>query len=137
EFTAIWQQVEADKAAGKLEGDDADKPEDELKAEYRKIAERRVKLGLLLSEVGNKNEIEINEQDLTQAIIKEARKYPGQEQQVFEFFTKNRDAQMSLRAPILEDKVVDFIVALAKTSKKEISVEDLGKLVEEMEKEDA
>jgi len=137
EFSAIWQQIESDKAAGNLEGDDAEKSEDDLKAEYRKIAERRVKLGLLLSEVGNKNEIEITEQDLTQAVIKEARKYPGQEQQVFEFFTKNRDAQISLRAPILEDKVVDFIVALAKTSKTEVSVEDLGKMVEEMEKEDA
>src|SRR5690606_27548303 len=108
EVEGIWKQVEADKAQGRLDPDDAGKSDDELKAEYRAIAERRVKLGLLLSEVGRINNIQIANDELSRAVMNEARRYPGQERQVVEFYQKSPQALAQLRAPIYEEKVVDF-----------------------------
>ena len=98
---------------------------DEEKAELREIAERRVKLGLVLSEIGTTNKITVSNQDLQQAVMNEAKKYPGQEAQVFEFYQKNQQALESLRAPLFEEKVVDFICELADITEKKVSLEDL------------
>ncbi|WP_299373929.1 trigger factor [uncultured Kiloniella sp.] len=130
EFDGIWKQIEADKEQGKLDEEDAAKSEDELKAEYQDIAVRRVRLGLLLSEVGSKNEIDVTQEELNAALLQEARNYPGQEQAVFEFYQKNPQALANLRAPVFEDKVVDFIVDLAKVTEKSISPDDLRKQIE-------
>ena len=105
----------------------ADSTEDEeaLKVDYRKIAERRVRLGLLLAEVGRNNNISVTQDELNQAITREARRHPGYERQVLDFYRQNPEAVANLRAPIFEDKVVDFIVELAKVEERKISPQDL------------
>lgn len=100
---------------------------DSEKKEYADIAARRVKLGLVLAEVGRENKIEINQQELQQAVIREAQRYPGQEQQVFEMYQKNPQALESLKAPLFEDKVVDFILEIAKLQDNQVSVDELMK----------
>ncbi len=127
EFEAIWQQVKQAIEDGKLDEDDKDKSEDELRDQYRKIAERRVKLGLLLAEVGRTNNIQVSQDDLNRAMAEEARKYPGQERRVLEFFRENPQAAQELQAPIYEDKVVDFIVEMAKVTEKKVPIADLLK----------
>jgi len=127
EFDSIWRQVEADKTAGGLPPEDADKSEDELKAEYRKIAERRVRLGLVLAEIGRKHDIVVTDEELLQAMRAEAMKYRGQEQQVFDMLRQNPDAQTQLRAPVYEDKVVSMLFDLAKITDKKVSKEELLK----------
>jgi trigger factor len=101
--------------------------------EHRKLAERRVRLGLVLAEVGRKAEVTVSDAEMTQAVLAAARQYPGQERQYFEFVQKNQQVQQQLRAPIFEDKVVDHIVSLAKVKDKEISKEELQKLVEALD----
>ena len=101
--------------------------------EHRKLAERRVRLGLLLAEIGRKADVQVTDAELTQAVLAQARQYPGQERQFFEFIQKNAQAQQQLRAPIFEDKVVDHIVAGAKVSDKEIGKDDLTKAVEALD----
>lgn len=127
EFEVIWKQLQ--EALEKADETDPDKQksEDELTAEYRAIAERRVRLGLLLSHVGETNNIQITQEELNRAVFQEARRFPGQEQQVFEFFQKNPQALNNLRAPILEDKVVDYILELAKVETKTVTPEELGR----------
>jgi trigger factor len=125
EFDAIWKQIEADKTAGKLDEADAAKSEDDLKAEYRTISERRVRLGLLLSEIGRQNNITISQEDINKAVMNEARRFPGQEHMVFQYYQKNEEALESLRAPIFEDKVIDFVLELAKVTDKSVSLEEL------------
>lgn len=127
EFDAIWKQIEESKQAGKLDPEDQDKSEEDLKAEYRKIAERRVRLGLLLSEVGQKAEITVTQEDLNRAIVAEAGRFPGQEHMVFRYFQENQDAMNSLRAPIFEEKVIDYIIELAKVADRPVSIEELMK----------
>ncbi|MCE8536233.1 trigger factor [Ruegeria pomeroyi] len=107
----------------------------EATEEHTKLAERRVRLGLLLAELGQKAEVEVTDAEMTQAILSQARQYPGQERQFFEFVQKNPQMQQQLRAPIFEDKVVDHIVAQAKVTEKEISKEDLQKALEELDAE--
>ncbi len=125
EFAGIWQQVQADKTQGGLPPEDADKTEDQLKDEYRKIAERRVRLGLVLAEIGRKNDVVVTDQELTDAIMREARQYGAQAQQVFDMYRQRADLQASLRAPIYEDKVVDLIFGKAKIEEKEVSKDEL------------
>ncbi len=125
EFDAIWRQMEQVMKSGQLDPEDAGKSEDELKKEYRGIAERRVRLGLLLSDIGQKNNVQISQDDLTRALTQEAMRYPGQEQAVFEYYQKNAQALESLRAPIFEEKVVDFIFTQAKVTDETVSVEEL------------
>jgi trigger factor len=119
----------ADSGAGAAQGSDqeADAKEDEdaLKTDYRRIAERRVRLGLLLAEVGRSNNITVTQDELNQAITREARRHPGYERQVLDFYRQNPEAVGNLRAPIFEDKVVDFIVELAKVEERKISPQDL------------
>ena len=111
--------------AGRLDADDQGKDEETLKAEYRRIAERRIRLGLLLSEIGRTNNIQVGQDELTRAMRNEAARYPGQERQVLEFFQKNPGAVENLRAPIFEEKVVDFMLELAKVTDRDGSVADL------------
>ncbi len=107
----------------------------ETTEEHTKLGERRVRLGLLLAELGRKNEIEISDAEFTQAVMNQARQYPGQERQFFEFIQQNEQMQQQLRAPIFEDKVVDFIFELAEITEKEVSKDDLQKAVEALEDE--
>lgn len=110
-----------------------DHPQIDTTDEHKTLAERRVRLGLLLAEVGRKAEITVTDQEMTQAVMTQARQYPGQERQFFEFVQKNPQMQQQLRAPIFEDKVVDHIVAGAKVSDKEIGKEDLQKAIEALD----
>jgi len=125
EFGAIWQQVEADKAAGNLPPEDAKKSDKKLQEEYRKIAERRVRLGLVLAEIGRANNVQVTEQELNEAMRAEAMRYGPQAQQVFDLFRQNANAQAQLRAPIFEDKVVDLIVGKAKVKDTKVSKDEL------------
>jgi trigger factor len=127
EFGQIWQRIEADRQAGRLDEDDKDKDEATLKAEYRAIAERRVRLGLLLAEIGRANGVTVGADEMTRAMRNEASRYPGQEQQVLEFFRKNPQAAETLRGPIFEEKVVDFVLELAKVTETNVTPEELGR----------
>jgi trigger factor len=125
EFNAIWQQVEADVKAGNVDDEDKDKSEDDLKADYREIAMRRVRLGLVLAEIGQEAKIGVAAEELARAVNAEAMRYPGQEQQIAEYFQKNPEAQARLRAPIFEEKVVDYILELAEVKDVDVSREEL------------
>jgi trigger factor len=132
EFNAIWQRIEEAKKNGqKLEDD-----EDKMRKEYREIAERRVRLGLLLADVGRSNSIEVSPEELNQAVVREAMRYPGQERQVMEFYGKNAELKEQLRAPIFEEKTVDFILELAKVTEKPVTPEELMKAAREAEEEE-
>ena len=122
----IWQRLEADRQAGRLDDDDKDKDEETLKADYRAIAERRVRLGLLLAEIGRVNSITVAQDEMTRAMRTEAMRYPGQEQQMFEFFRQNPRAAETLRGPLFEEKVIDFILELAKVEEKTVTLEELA-----------
>jgi trigger factor len=127
EFAAIWAQVEAElKREGKTAADEG-KTEDELKAEYRAIAERRVRLGLVLGKLGEQNGITIAGDEVNRAVMARARQFPGQEQQVFQYYASNPQAQAEIRAPLFEDKVVDFIAELAQVTDKPVDRETLFK----------
>jgi trigger factor len=130
EFNLIWREVEEQKKAGQMDEADKAKSEDELKADYRKIAERRVRLGLLLAEVGKRNKIEVSREELGQAIVREAQRYPGQERKVIDYYQQNNEALSQLRAPLYEDKVVDYILELAKVSEKSVTPKELTALAE-------
>lgn len=125
EFDAIWRQVtEGLQREGKTFADEG-KTEDEAKAEYRAIAERRVRLGLVVGEIGDKNKIEVTQDEMRRALMEHARRFPGQEKNVYEYFEKTPGALQELRAPIFEDKVIDFVLELAKPSEKKVSRQEL------------
>ena len=132
-------QAEADQIAHQLWHEDNpeveghDHPEIETTEEHTTLATRRVRLGLLLAELGQKAEVEVTDAEMTQAIMNQARQYPGQERQFFEFVQQNQQMQQQMRAPLFEDKVVDHIVEGAKVTEKEVSKEDLQKAVEALE----
>ena len=127
EFDGIWRQVQGDKDAGRLDEADAKKSEDELKAEYRKIAERRVRLGLVLAEIGRANNVQVTDQELNAAIMAEARNYPGQEKAVLDFYRQNPNAAAQLRAPVYEEKVCELIFSQAEVTDATITKEELLK----------
>ena len=127
EFEQIWQQLQREMDAGRVTDEEKSKPEDELRKEYRKIAERRVRLGIVLAEIGRVADVRITEQEVNQALIREARQYPGQEREVVQFFQRNPNAMAQLRAPIYEDKVVDHILAVATVEDQTVSRDDLFK----------
>ncbi|WP_158045701.1 trigger factor [Skermanella pratensis] len=133
EFETIWNRLQEELKRGGADAEEAGKSEEELKTEYRGIAERRVRLGLLLSEVGRRNNIQVTQDELNRALITEAQRYPGQEREVFEFFRSNPRAIDNLRAPLFEDKVIDFILELAKVNEKTVSVEELVRDPDESE----
>lgn len=125
EFETVWNQVTQDMERAGKTFEDGDKTEAEARAEYRAIAERRVRLGLVLGEIGDKAEIQVSQDELREAMVQQARQYPGQERQVFEYFEKTPGAVGQLRAPIFEEKVVDHILAGAKLTDKKVSREEL------------
>ena len=126
EFNGIWTRVEADRKEGKGDEEDKEKDDETLKTEYRGIAERRVRLGLLLSEIGRQNAIQVGPDELQRAMRTEAARYQGQEAQVLEFFRKNPQAADGLRGPIFEDKTVDFILESASVETKVVTPEELA-----------
>ncbi|MDF0495654.1 trigger factor [Bradyrhizobium yuanmingense] len=127
EFSLMWNSVKAEMdSAGKTFADE-DTTEDKAKEEYRKIADRRVRLGLVLSEIGEKNKITVTDDEVGRAVIERARSMPGREKEVWDFYRNNAQALAQLRAPIYEDKVVDFILELANVTEKKVSREDLYK----------
>lgn len=130
EFTNITDQLELERQRNPEQA----APDDAEKEEFREIAERRVRLGLILSEIGNKNNITVSDAELQRAVIAEAQRHPGQERAVFDYYAKNRNALESMRAPLFEDKVVDFILAMADVSEKEVSPDELVNAIESEEK---
>ncbi len=131
EFESIWRQLmQSLEQSGKTLADE-DKTEDETREEYRKIAERRVRLGLVIGEIGEKNKIDVTQEELRRALAEQVRQYPGQEKFVYEFYEKNPNAIAQLRAPIFEDKVIDFVLELAKPGEKKVTKDELLKAVEE------
>jgi len=130
EFNQIWEQVQA----AELDEEDKDKSEEELREEYRKIAVRRVRLGLVLAEIGKRAEVAVPQEEIQREIINVARSYPGQEKEVLELYQKNPGALQQIRAPLFEEKVVDYIIERAEVTEKKVSLE---KLMEDPEGEGA
>jgi trigger factor len=125
ELAAVWSQVEADmKSNGKTFADE-NTTEEEARAEYRRIAERRVRLGLVLAQVGEKADIKVADDEVTKALVERVRQYPGQEKQVWEFYQKNPQALAEVRAPLFEEKVVDHVLAQVKVAEEPVSKEQL------------
>jgi trigger factor len=138
EFNGIWNALTNEMQKAKKTFADEDTTEEKARDEYKAIAARRVRLGLVLGTLGEKEGIVVSEQELQQALTARLRQFPGQEKQVYDFYRKNPNALIELRGPIFEQKVVDFIVAKATVSEKTVSREELQKMVEEdMESADA
>jgi len=129
EFTAIWRRVQAELKDGK---DETGKTEAELKPEYQAIAARRVRLGLLLADLAEKEKIEVGQEELRQALFAEIQRYPQQGKEVLDYYTKTPGAMDTLRAPLLEEKAVDFVFGKSTITEKSVSKDELEKLVEEL-----
>jgi trigger factor len=127
EFKNVWNAVDSDLKAQGRSFEDEGTTEEKAREEYRGIAERRVRLGLVLAEIGERNKIAVTDEEITRAIVERARQVPGREQEVWEFYQKNPGALASIRAPIFEEKVVDFLLELATVSEKQVSREELLK----------
>ena len=127
EFTNVWKTIQDDLQARKRTFEEEGTTEEKAKEEYRGIAERRVRLGLVIAEIGERNGIKVSDEELSRAVMDRARQVPGREQEVWDFYRNNPDALASLRAPIFEDKVIDFILELAKVADKTVSREELYK----------
>lgn len=125
EYEAIEKQYQAAKAQNRLDEEDKNRDEKDILAEYKEIALRRVKLGLLLSEIGAQAKLTLTGEDINKAIIAEAKRYPGQEQMVFNYYMKNKEALEALRAPAFEEKIVDYVLGQAKITDKEVTVAEL------------
>jgi trigger factor len=133
EFNNVWRTVESDLQSQGRTFADENTTEDEAKAEYRTLAERRVRLGLVLAEIGEKNDIKVTDDEVSRSVVERARQFPGQEQQVWDYYRKNPQMLASLRAPIFEEKVVDFLLELANVTEKEVPREELYKEDEDEE----
>ena len=125
EFNAIWTQVTADLERAKRSFEDEGTTEDRAIEDYRDIAARRVRLGLVLSEVGTRNKIEVSDDEVSRALLERAKQFPGQERKVYDFYRNNPQAMAEIRAPIFEDKVIDFILELAEVKEKKVGLEEL------------
>jgi trigger factor len=128
EFKVVWNEVTQHLERAKKTFEDEGSTEEKAREEYQSMAERRVRLGLVLSEIGQRNEIKVTDEEVRRAIMQRAQQYPGQERKVVEFYKNNPNAQMELRAPIFEDKVVDFALELANVKDKPVSAEELFKV---------
>jgi trigger factor len=127
EFDSVWAAIEADlKQQGRTFSDEGT-TEEKAKVEYRGIAERRVRLGLVIAEIGERNNIKVTDEQLTAAVMERARQLPGQEQQIWDYYRNNPNALAALRAPIFEDKVIDFLLELAEITEKQVSRDELFK----------
>jgi trigger factor len=133
EFNGIWEQLQASKLRGELPEADKKKSEDELKTEYKAIAERRIRLGLVLAEVARAQKIEVPAADMRNALMAEARRFPGQEKAVIDYYTQTEGALEQIRAPLLEDKIVDYIFTQSQVTEKKISAEELLKTPQDMD----
>ena len=127
EFNLMWTSIKAEMESGGKTFADENTTEEAAKEEYRKIADRRVRLGLVLSEIGEKNKITVTDDEVSRAVIERARQMPGREKEVWDYYRNNANALAQLRAPIYEDKVVDFILELANVTEKKVTKEDLYK----------
>ena len=125
EFNLMWNSIKAEMESGGKTFADEDTTEEAAKEEYQKIADRRVRLGLVLSEIGEKNKITVTDDEVSRAVIERARQMPGREKEVWDYYRSNANALAQLRAPIYEDKVVDFILELANVTEKKVTREDL------------
>ncbi|RYE08683.1 MAG: trigger factor [Hyphomicrobiales bacterium] len=131
EFNTIWERVKHEVEHHGRSFEDEGTTEAEAREQYLKIAERRVRLGLVVAEIGNKNNVEVTEEEHQQALIAEVRRFPGQEQQVYDYYRKNPQALAGLRAPVFENKVVDFVAELATQTDKKMTREDLAKIIQD------
>jgi trigger factor len=131
EFNNVWNAVEGDLKAQNRTFADEGTTEEKAREEYRAIADRRVRLGLVLAEIGEKNGIHVSEQELSRAVVARAQQVPGHEQQIWDYYRKHPEALASLRAPIFEDKVIDFLIELADVTEKHVSREELERDEEE------
>ena len=127
EFTNVWNTVQADLKSQNRTFEQEGTTEDKAREEYRSIADRRVRLGLVLAEIGDKNNIKVNDDEVSRAVMERARQYPGREREVWDYYQKNYNALASVRAPIFEEKVVDFIVELADVVEKKVTKDELFK----------
>ena len=127
EFNLMWNSIKAEMESGGKTFVDEDTTEAAAEEEYRKIADRRVRLGLVLSEIGEKNKITVTDDEVSRALIERARQMPGREKEVWDYYRNNANALAQLRAPIYEDKVVDFILELANVTEKKVTREELLK----------
>ena len=127
EFTNVWEAVVADLKGQNRTFEDEGTTEEKARAEYRDIADRRVRLGLVLAEVGDKNNIKVTDEEVSRGVVERARQYPGREREVWDYYQKNPGALASVRAPIYEEKVVDFILELAKVSERKVTKDELFK----------
>ncbi|WIY54441.1 trigger factor [Devosia sp. YIM 151766] len=135
EFNTIWERVVHEIEHHGRSFEDEGTTEEEAKEQYKRIAERRVRLGLVVAEIGNVNEVQVTDEEHQQALIAEVRRFAGQEQQVYDYYRKNPQALASLRAPIFENKVVDHIIELGEITEKKMSRDELAKLIEAGEDE--
>lgn len=127
EFNLMWNSIKAEMESGGKTFADENTTEEAATEEYRKIADRRVRLGLVLSEIGEKNKITVSDEEVSRAVIERARSMPGREKEVWDYYRNNANALAQLRAPIYEDKVVDFLLELANVTEKKVTREDLFK----------
>jgi len=127
EFNSIWATIEGDLKRQNRTFADEGTTEEKAREEYRAIAERRVRLGLLLAEIGEKNKIQVSDEEISRAVVERARQVPGREQEVWDYYRKNPQAMAGIRAPIYEEKVVDFLLELAKVTDKTVTKEELFK----------
>ena len=125
EFQSIWKQLEEAKEQDRLDEGDKGKSDEELEERYREIAARRIRLGLLLSEIGRINNLTVSQDDLNRAMAEQAQRFPGQEAQVMQFYQENPQAMQELQAPIFEEKIIDYILELAKVTERNVSIEEL------------
>jgi trigger factor len=131
EFSGIWNALTQEMQKASKSFEDEKTTEDDAKKEYRAIAERRVRLGLVLGTMGEREGVQVNEQELQQALIARVRRFPGQEKQVYDFYRKNPSALIELRGPIFEQKVVDLILSKANVTEKKVSRDELKAMVED------
>jgi trigger factor len=132
EFKNVWNVVENDLKTQGRTFEDEGTTEEKAREEYRAIAERRVRLGLVLAEIGERNAIQVSDDELTRDIVERTRQFPGREQEIWDYYRKNPSALASVRAPLFEEKVVDFILELAKVTEKTVAREELYKDDEEL-----
>ncbi len=137
EFESVWQQVTSELEKVGRTFEDEDTTEEKARKEYSDLAERRVRLGLVLSEIGEKSTVKITDEEVNQALMERVQQFPGQEHEVYEYYKNNPEALAELRVPIFENKVVDYILELASVKEKKVTPEELFKNTEEDEENDA
>lgn len=135
EFNTIWQRVQHEVQSHGRSFEDEGTTEEAAKEQYQRIAERRVRLGLVVAEIGNQNEVQVTDEEHQQALLAEIRRFPGQEQQVYDYYRQNAQALASLRAPVFENKVVDYVAGLSEKTEKKMTREELAKLIQADEDE--